>query len=163
MRIYGEEAVFRDIKGHKNQKEIETLLQSGRDKRYGRRHLWAGHTMATSAVCHDCSQGLGLTPNAVGVFSDGVAESAWYAGYIGTAYSCGIIAGRSDYWSLDPEGTITVVEAEIMLSRAAYMLGLIDRPDEEWHYSKIMIKRCEIAEKLLRPAGRQPAFSRDKK
>ena len=63
------------------------------------------------------------------------------------AYSHGIIAGRSDT-VFDPEGTITVVEAEIMLSRAAYMLGLVDHPDEEWHYSKIMIKRCEIAEKL---------------
>ena len=146
MRGYGEEAVFRDIKGHKNQKEIETLYKAGVINGMGDGTFGPDHTMTRAQFATIVVKGLGLAPNAVGVFSD-VAESAWYAGYIGTAYSCGIIAGRSDT-VFDPEGTITVVEAKIMLSRAAYMLGLIDCPNEEWHYSKIMIKRCEIAEKL---------------
>ena len=71
------------------------------------------------------------------------------------AYSHGIIAGRSDT-VFDPEGTITVVEAEIMLSRAAYMLGLVDHPDEEWHYSKIMIKRLSLIHILDKALESQP-------
>ena len=38
---------------------------------------------------------LGLTPKANGKFAD-VAEGKWYAAYIGTANTYGIVNGRSD-------------------------------------------------------------------
>ena len=65
---------------------------------------------------------LGLTPEGKNSFSD-VAAEAWYAPYVGTAYSCGIITGVADD-RFNPSGTITRQEAAVMVSRAAKLCGL---------------------------------------
>lgn len=65
---------------------------------------------------------LGLTPEGKNSFSD-VAAEAWYAPYVGTAYSCGIITGVAD-GRFNPSGTITRQEAAVMVSRAAKLCGL---------------------------------------
>ena len=65
---------------------------------------------------------LGLTPGANNNFSD-VATDAWYAPYVGTAHSYGIINGVGD-GRFNPGGTITRQEAAVMVSRAAKLCGL---------------------------------------
>ena len=65
---------------------------------------------------------LGLTPGANNNFSD-VPPDAWYAPYVGTAHSYGIINGVGD-GRFHPGGTITRQEAAVMVSRAAKLCGL---------------------------------------
>ena len=66
---------------------------------------------------------LDLTPNVAGTSFTDVAKTAWYAGYMGTASSLGIIngvgAGR-----FNPGGTITRQEAAVMVFRAAKLCGM---------------------------------------
>ena len=52
-----------------------------------------------------------------------VAASAWYAGFVDTAYSYGIVNGRSAT-SFDPSGNITRQEAATMVARAAKHCGM---------------------------------------
>ncbi len=85
---------------------------------------------------------LGLELKTVNNFKD-VASKSWYAGYVGAAYSAGIIQGRSDTM-FDPEGTITDVEAHIMLARAAKLVK-VDQPEPEWYKSDYNITRAEVA------------------
>ena len=56
------------------------------------------------------------------MFSD-VPSSKWYAGYIGTANSSGIVNGVGN-GKFNPEGTITRQEAAAMVARAAKLCGL---------------------------------------
>ena len=65
---------------------------------------------------------LGLTPAASGTFTD-VPASAWYAPYVGTASSFGLINGVGGGW-FNPDGTITRQEAAVMVSRAAALCGM---------------------------------------
>ena len=65
---------------------------------------------------------LGLAPKAVTQFSD-VDSSAWYAGYVGTAYTYGIVTGKSET-AFDPSGTISRQEAAVMVARAAKLCGM---------------------------------------
>lgn len=65
---------------------------------------------------------LGLTPKANGAFTD-VPSTEWYAPYIGTANSYGIVNGKSES-SFEPEGTITREEAAVMVTRAAKLCGM---------------------------------------
>ena len=65
---------------------------------------------------------MSVQPQASSQFQD-VAATAWYAGYIGSAYACGVIQGRSAT-VFDPEGTITRQEAAVMLARTAALWGL---------------------------------------
>ncbi len=60
---------------------------------------------------------LGLEPVAVKQFKD-LPANYWGAGYIGTAYSYGIIKGKTET-RFDPEAPITRQEAMAMLTRAA--------------------------------------------
>lgn len=63
----------------------------------------------------------GLTPETVGCFTD-VKATAPLAGYIGTAYSYGIVTGTgADIFS--PNGTITRQQAAAMIARAAKLGG----------------------------------------
>lgn len=65
---------------------------------------------------------LGLTPKANGKFKD-VTSNAWYAPYIGTANTYGIVNGVSDT-EFNPRGTITRQEAATMVARAAKLCGM---------------------------------------
>ncbi len=52
-----------------------------------------------------------------------MASNAWYAAYVGTANTYGIVNGVSDT-EFNPEGTITRQEAAVMTIRAAKLCGL---------------------------------------
>ncbi len=80
------------------------------------------NTMTRSEFAATVVRSLGLTPAAVGVFTD-VALGEWYAGYVGTAYTYGIVTGRTPT-TFDPGGTITRQEAAVMVARAAKLCGM---------------------------------------
>lgn len=65
---------------------------------------------------------LGLTPAANDTFTD-VSASAWYAPYVGTASSFGLINGVGG-GRFNPDGTITRQEAAVMVARAAELCGM---------------------------------------
>lgn len=65
---------------------------------------------------------LGLTPQAVTKFAD-VKGTDWCAGYVGTAYTFGIVNGTSDT-AFTPGGTITRQAASAMVARAAKLCGM---------------------------------------
>ncbi|MCQ2566256.1 MAG: S-layer homology domain-containing protein [Clostridia bacterium] len=79
-------------------------------------------TMTRAQFAAIVVKALGLTPKANGKFAD-VASTAWYAGFVGTANTYGIVSGRSET-SFDPEGTITRQEAAVMVAKAAKLCGL---------------------------------------
>jgi hypothetical protein len=112
---------FDDIAGETCKKAVEELASRGiisgvTDTRYNPSgHLTRGQFAAI------VTRGLGLYESYVDVFGD-VARTAWYCGYVGTAYTYGIVRGVSDA-RFNPEGTITREEAAVMLSRAASLCG----------------------------------------
>lgn len=65
---------------------------------------------------------LGLIPKNTDSFSD-VISSIWYAPFVGTANSYGIVKGKT-ISSFDPSGTITRQEASVMVARAAALCGM---------------------------------------
>ncbi|MEG1661608.1 MAG: S-layer homology domain-containing protein, partial [Clostridiales bacterium] len=65
---------------------------------------------------------LNLPAQPVAVFGD-ISPSAWYASYVGTAYTQGIVKGISAA-SFNPAGTITREEAAAMVTRAAKLCGM---------------------------------------
>lgn len=65
---------------------------------------------------------LGLTPKVNDKFPD-VAADAWYAPFVGTANTYGIVSGGSD-GSFNPLGTITRQEAAVMVANAAKLCGM---------------------------------------
>ncbi len=80
------------------------------------------NTMTRAEFAAIVVKSLGLKPKASGVFSD-VADSSWYASYIDTANSYGIVNGTSPN-IFEPEGTITRAEAAVMVSRSAKLCGI---------------------------------------
>ncbi len=80
------------------------------------------NTMTRAEFAATVVRSLGLTPAAVSVFTD-VASAEWYAGYVGTAYTYGIVTGRTPT-TFDPGGTITRQEAAVMVARAAKLCGM---------------------------------------
>jgi hypothetical protein len=65
---------------------------------------------------------LGLTPSAGDTFTD-VPSGQWYASYVGTANTYGIVNGRTAT-AFDPNGTITRQESAVMVARAAKLCGM---------------------------------------
>ena len=65
---------------------------------------------------------LGLTAKANNVFTDVITDQ-WYAPYVGTANTYGIVNGVGD-GRFNPEGTITRQEAAVMVARAAGLCGM---------------------------------------
>ena len=65
---------------------------------------------------------LGLTARANNNFTD-VKSSDWFAPYVGTANSYGIVNGVGDN-KFNPTGTITRQEAATMVARAAKLCGM---------------------------------------
>jgi hypothetical protein len=65
---------------------------------------------------------LGLTPAANDTFSD-VPSGQWYASYVGTANTYGIVNGQTAT-TFEPDGTITRQEAAVMVARAAKLCGM---------------------------------------
>ena len=68
------------------------------------------------------TRALGLAAKDTKAFTD-VPSGKWYAGFIGTANSYGIVNGVGG-GKFNPEGTITRQEAAAMVARAAKLCGL---------------------------------------
>ena len=79
-------------------------------------------TMTRAQYAAIVVRSLGLVPQANGQFSD-VPTSAWYAPYVGTANSYGLVNGVSET-EFNPSGTITRQEAAVLTIRAAKLCGL---------------------------------------
>ena len=113
---------FSDVKSHANKTAIEALAAREIINGMGDGTFAPDKNMTRAQFATITVRALGLSAKAVSVFAD-VAASAWYAGFVGTAYSYGIVNGRSAT-SFDPSGTITRQEAATMVARAAKLCGM---------------------------------------
>lgn len=79
-------------------------------------------TITRAELAEVLVKALGLKPEQVNQFDD-VKSGTKYAGYIGTAYSYGIINGTSET-TFNPEGLVTRQDAMTMIYRAGNIAGL---------------------------------------
>ena len=113
---------YADISAHKNQPAIEALIARGIINGMGNDSYVPDETMTRAQFAAIVVRALGLTPKANSVFKD-VSANEWYAPYVGTAYTYGIVNGTSAT-TFNPEGTITRQEAATMVARAAKLCGM---------------------------------------
>ena len=113
---------FGDIKKSLNQAAIEALAAREIINGMNEKEFQPDATMTRAQYATIVVKALGLTPKANDKFKD-VAANAWYAAYVGTANTYGIVNGVSDT-EFNPEGTITRQEAAVMTIRAAKLCGL---------------------------------------
>ncbi len=113
---------FPDISAHKNQPAIEAL--AAREIINGKTAdlFMPDDTMTRAEFATIVVKALGLVPKENGKFTD-VSSGAWYAPYVGTASSYGIVNGISD-GQFNPGGMITKQEAAVMVARAAELTGM---------------------------------------
>ena len=146
---------FSDISGHTAQNKIEALANAGLISGMGGGLFAPDKTMTRAEFCAIVVKSLGLESKTTDAFID-VPSTQWYSGFIGAAYAAGVVKGSSET-TFTPNGTITDVEARIMLARAGTLLGLSGKTPESWYSSTILIKRYEVASEvyaLLHEAGR---------
>lgn len=127
------ERTFDDITGihaHKNQPAIEAL--ASREIINGMTHnlFKPESTMTRAEFAAIIVRSLGLKPVANNKFKD-VPISEWYAAYVGTANSYGIVQGTSETADarFNPNGEITRQEAAVMIARAAKLCGIDTKID----------------------------------
>ena len=113
---------FTDVKYHANKTAIEALAARQIINGMGDGTFAPNNNMTRAQFATITVKALGLMPKANSVFAD-VAAGVWYAPYVGTAYTYGIVNGRSTT-SFDPDGTITRQEAATMVARAAKLCGM---------------------------------------
>ena len=113
---------FSDVTYHANKTAIEALAARQIINGMGDGLFAPNDNMTRAQFATITVKALGLTPKANSVFAD-VAAGAWYAPYVGTAYTYAIVNGRSTT-SFDPTGTITRQEAATMVARAAKLCGM---------------------------------------
>lgn len=113
---------FSDVKNHANKAAIEALASRGIINGMGQGTFMPNKTMTRAEFAAIVTRALGLTAKDTKAFTD-VPSSKWYAGYIGTANSSGIVNGVGS-GKFNPEGTITRQEAAAMVARAAKLCGL---------------------------------------
>ena len=113
---------FSDIGGNENQTAIEALAARNILGGMGDGRFNPDRTMTRAEFAAIATHSLGLAPAATNAFSD-VAAGAWYAGYVGTAYRTGIIAGVGGQ-KFDPAGTVTCRQACLMAGKVAKLCGL---------------------------------------
>lgn len=118
---------FDDISAHDNQPAIEAMAARGiiTGKSAGVFDPEASMTRAEFAAI--VVRALGLTPKANGQFDD-VSASDWFAPYVGTANTYGIVNGTGER-TFAPNGTITRQEAAVMVARAAGLCGMETKVD----------------------------------
>lgn len=135
-------ARFADVVFNDYRAEIEALAEVGIIDGMTDTTFSPDATMNRAQFATIVVKTLGLEQKKISNFSD-VPAGKWFAGYVGAAYSAGIIQGRSST-AFDPEGTITDVEAYIMLARAAKQVG-VNETEPEWYKSDYNITRGEVA------------------
>ena len=113
---------FSDVKNHANQTAIEQLASRGIINGMGKGTFMPNKTMTRAEFAAIVTRALGLPAKDTKAFTD-VPSSKWYAGYIGTANSSGIVNGVGS-GKFNPDGTITRQEAAAMVARAAKLCGL---------------------------------------
>ncbi len=113
---------FPDISAQVNRTAIEALAARGIISGKTAASFDPDATMTRAEFAAIVVRGLGLSEKAGSVFADVPAQS-WYAGYVGSAYSYGIVSGVSA-GAFNPDGTITREEAAVMVARAAELCGL---------------------------------------
>lgn len=116
---------FPDISGvnaHRNQTAVEALAARKIIDGKGSGLFDPDANMTRAEFAAIVVRALGLKPKACGAFSD-VPAGIWYAPYVGTAYTYGIVAGVGD-GTFRPSGTITRQEAAVMVARAARLCGM---------------------------------------
>ena len=126
MPIVDREATFPDITGvnaHKNQPAIESLASRGVISGKSGGNFDPDGDMTRAEFAAIVVKALGLTPAAADRFTD-VPADAWYAGYVGTASTYGIVTGTGDGSTFRPDGTISRQEAAVMVARAAKLCGM---------------------------------------
>jgi len=146
---------YSDLDGHADAEIITRLSACGVVSGMGDGTFLPDKTMTRAEFCAIAVRALALAQSVSDHFAD-VPTDRWYAPYIGAAFGQGIILGRSDD-SFDPEGLITDVEAQIIVSRCAVLLKTAESSDENWSPSDIRITRCEMCRlffDLLTEAGR---------
>ena len=113
---------FGDIKSSPNKGAIEALAAREIINGMSEKEFQPDATMTRAQYATIVVKALGLSPKANSKFKD-VASNAWYAAYVGTANTYGIVNGISDN-EFNPSGTITRQEAAVMTIRAAKLCGL---------------------------------------
>lgn len=113
---------FADIKSHKNQSAIEALASRNILKGVTDTSFSPNATMTRAQFAAVVVRALGLTPKAVTQFTD-VKSTDWCAGYVGTAFTYGIVNGTTTT-TFAPEGAITRQQAAVMIARAAKLCGM---------------------------------------
>ena len=113
---------FGDIQNSPNKAAINALAAREIINGMGDDSFAPEATMTRAQYATIIVKALGLTPKANDKFKD-VAADKWYAPYIGTANTYGIVNGVSET-EFNPEGTITRQEAALMTVRAARLCGL---------------------------------------
>lgn len=113
---------FSDLTAADSKAAVEALAARGVISGMGDGTFRPQKTMTRAEFCTIITRGLGLQPQITSVFSD-VPADKWYAGYIGTAHSLGIVNGVGQ-GRFAPEATITRQEAAAMVSRAARLCGM---------------------------------------
>ena len=122
MPVISPGKTFGDVKDHANQKAIEKLSERAIINGKTDTSFDPDATMTRAEYAAIITRGLALEPKEVNIFED-VESGAWYAGYVGTAYAYGIVAGTSPA-IFNPNGTITRQEAAVMTARAAKLCGM---------------------------------------
>jgi hypothetical protein len=126
--ISAPDACFADAVGHENQTAIEALAARAILNGKGSGQFDPDATMTRAEFAAAIVRALGLTPERSGAFTD-VADTAWYAPYVGTASAYGIVNGVGS-GKFDPNGTITRQQAAAMVARAAALCGLDTAMDD---------------------------------
>ena len=113
---------FSDTKTHANKAAIEALAARTIINGMGDGTFAPDKNMTRAEFATITVKALGLTPKANNSFTD-VKTSDWFAPYVGTANTYGIVNGMGD-GTFNPGGTITRQEAATMVARAAKLCGM---------------------------------------
>jgi hypothetical protein len=129
MPVLEAERTFSDISSHPNKKAIEDLASRGIINGLPDGRFAPDNTMTRAEFAAIVVRGLGLEPKTADVFTD-IPSTAWHAGYIGTAYSYGIVNGIGEN-QYGPNETISRQDAATMVARAAKICGMDTSMDED--------------------------------
>lgn len=121
-------ASFSDTDGHPNQAALEALAARGIIAGFDDGTFAPHATMTRAQFAAVVVRGLGLPLQTSGNFTD-IKPVDWCASFVGTAYTYGIVNGRTAS-TFDPNGTITRQEAAVMVARAAKLCGMDTKMEE---------------------------------
>lgn len=122
LAVSADSKTFPDIAGHANQQAIVELARRSVINGMEDGSFKPNDGMTRAEFATIVVRALGLEPKANNAFSD-VKTTDWFAPYIGTASTYGIINGVGD-GKFDPNGPIVRQEAAVMVARAAQLCGI---------------------------------------